>query len=209
MRVLTILACCLLSFTMVGSGDAKGEEYWPSPPGMTKLSKREYAPREGLAPFGSRDVPRRLPRKSDAMLTYVVQHSGGESTVEILFSRDVNRARFSVSGTGEAVPVSVRLSPSKQGFAIYSKRGHRRLDLSRIYKINGQVYRKSNRKSVVDLTHEVLQQTFCLGGTVSENNSMGDFVNFYGRRSKAKSREGMGVLPGVVVHYRCSRWRAN
>jgi len=209
MRILAVLFCSLLGFTISAPAVDASEEYWPSAPGMTRLSKKEYAPRQGLALFGASDVPQRLPSKTEDPLRVVVPHSAGESTVEILFSRYVNRAAFSSSGKGEAVPISVRLSTTSKGFTLYSKKLHRRLELSQSYKISGQVYRKYNRNQVVALTHEVLQQTFCKGGTVSENHDMGDFVTFYGPRSKARSPEGFHVLEGVVVNFRCSRWRAN
>lgn len=208
MKGLAIAIRVAVAFALLAPSGAQSEEYWPSLPGMTKLSKRDYAPRAGLAAFSARDIPQRLPRRNEASLSYVVRHSGGESTVEFHFSRNVNRAAFSRSGKGEAVPVSVRLSPSKQGFALYQKKRHRRLDLRQNYRISGKVYRKSNRKSAVALTREVLGRTFCNDGTVTENHDMGDFVSFYGRRSNARSPEGFGVLPGVVVNFRCSRWRA-
>lgn len=201
-------AFCALALPLQAQQTDSSGEYWQAAPGLPKLSKKDYAPREGLAPFSARDVPRQLPKQGQVGMRYVVQHSNGYSTVEILFSRYVNLKAFSPSGKGEALPVSVRLSPRAQGFALYQKKNHRSLDLSQTYKISGRVYRKSNRKSAAALTREVLERTFCKGGVVTENHDMGEFVKLYGRKSKVTSPEGFGVLPGVVVEYRCSRWRA-
>lgn len=162
-----------------------------------------------IAYFNPSDTPQSLPRRDSSFsgngLRLLAGHSQGHSVIEVLYPLNVHHA-YARNGKGPAVPLQVRIDPPAHPTARYPRTVYRRVRLDQDYSFSRRLYDMDNREAAIELSREVLSKTHCRGGTLTEDNSKGDFAQAYGPRNRA-GPHGATVSPGWIVSYRCSRWR--
>jgi len=161
-----------------------------------------------IIPFGSADVPKTPPRRDNAWasngLGVLIGHSLGHSSVSVMYP--VMAQSYSSAGRGAPIPIEVRVDMPADPGVQYTRKSYRRLETGRTFKFQNHFTDEANRTEIVRLTDEVMAKTHCRDGTATKDTAKGDFAQSYGPRSRAAN--GGIILPGWIVSYTCSRWRA-
>lgn len=215
MKKIFATLACLLAVTAcnTGTGDftgaAKSEFIAEYEKRLGITSETHGTPLE-MAPFSQKDIPRTLPSRestfSDSGVALIVKHSQGYSKVTPLYELNVHR-RYSASGRGKAVPISVKIDPPMKPNVSVSlpRSSYRALSTDNEYQFKGSFLSDSNREVAIRLAREVLMKTHCYGGAVTQNTDKPEFAQAFGKRARTAS--GQSILPGWAIHFRCSRWR--
>jgi hypothetical protein len=175
-----------------------------------RISRETHGTPLEMAPFSSRDIPQHLPVRTGMFdgsgLALIVKHSQGYSTVEPLYELNEYQ-RYSSNGTGQPAPVEVRINPPENPNSSYvvARSKFRRLETDKEYQFHGPFLSKWNRNAAIGLAQEVLAKTHCAGGSVTLDTDRPEVAQSYGRNNRTAS--GLKMMPGWVVHLRCSRWR--
>jgi len=213
-KILAALAYLLaLSACNTGTGDftlAEKSEFIAEYEKRLGITSETHGTPLEMAPFSQKDIPRTLPVRdstfSDSGVAVIVKHSKGYSKVTPLYEMHVHR-RFSVSGRGKPVPISVKIDPPLNPNVSVSlpKSSYRALETDTEYQFKGSFLFDSNREVAIGLAREVLMKTHCYGGTVTQDTDKPEFVQVF--RKGARTASGERILPGWAIHFRCSRWR--
>lgn len=140
----------------------------------------------------------------------VVRHSLGYSSVS-LFAQRAAVGSYVKGGKGEDLPVTLNIDMPKDLVGL-SPKVHRSLALNTQHQFSGLLTDQINRKTALAFAKDVLAQTYCIGGSVTENHTA-QYVDTTGTRPVARSLPmvsrkppGGRFTPGWTVHLRCGLW---
>lgn len=173
------------------------------------ITNETHGRSETIAYLSAKDVPQSLPTRESAWagsgVELLVKHSQGYSKVAPLYGVNVQN-EYSRNGSGEAVPIVVKIDPTEHPSAMYPRSKFRRLKLDQEYVFVGKIYNKKNRASAIAMAREVLAKSHCRGGKVTDDPAKPEIAEAYGRN--ARTANGVSISPGWAVYLRCSKWRA-
>ncbi|MEZ5713783.1 MAG: hypothetical protein R3D85_00565 [Paracoccaceae bacterium] len=214
MRKVIRLAAVLGLLSSVAQAGPVAVQALPAP--VQGVGAAQGAPEADLRPasfrkkFTRRDVPDEPIDRNDPFegngIYLLVWHSLGLSQVAVLYDLHAGRL-YSSKGKGEAIPLTVRINLPGPEKTWYSRKVFRLYETKRPYVFSGQLLDERNRAEVIAMAREVLENTHCMGGTVTENHSRGRFAKRYDGTTRSKM--GGFIAPGWNIEFRCSRWHKN
>ncbi|WP_428514989.1 hypothetical protein [Roseovarius sp.] len=211
--IVFLLATCALAGCR-GSGYSIERYDQPAPPGYPgglsgKVTTETHGRIVELPYFSSADVPAQpqVHRKTSAepTINLAVETNQGYLSVRVLYP-PFGHVNYGANGRGQAIPIAIKIEAPLHPSALLPRDSTRRYKPMQDLEFRSPVDNKRNREEAIALSKEILANTHCRGGAVTEDQGAGSFVEVYHRNSRAAS--GLKLVPGWLVKLRCSKWRA-
>ncbi|WP_306152252.1 hypothetical protein [Roseovarius sp. MMSF_3281] len=159
--------------------------------------------------FAASDVPAR-PQvhgkdTAEPTINLAVESNLGYLEVLMLYP-PFGHVNYGAGGGGKAIPIMVKIEAPYAPTAMVPRDSRRRYKPAQDRTFRAPIYHQRNRQKAISLAKEILANTHCRGGRVTEDHADGPFAEAYDK--KTRSVTGLRVTPGWGIKLRCSRWRA-